>query len=158
MAAGTRDVRSYSTAAASLGNSFVVTKDLDMADVVTVKGSAIENGEVAQLIDIKKGTFVHGVSLEVLDAGAGTTLTCAVGDGSSTAGFVAASDAKAAVGTVYGPAQITLSEGTPNTYVPAYAGGKLYDADDTLDVLIGYNTVSKLAKVRVTAICSRVKA
>ncbi len=156
MAAGTRDLTDKSIAAASTGAVFKMVKELDFADIAAVKGGDIEANEIAQLVNVPAGTIVHSVVLEVVKAGAGTTLTAQVGDGDNALGFIGTSDLTAEAGTLYGLAN-TLTDGTPNVADPAYFGGKLYTAADTIDVkVIGYNTVTALPTVRLVAICSNV--
>lgn len=156
MAAGTRDLTDKSTSAASTGAVFKLTKELDFNDIVTVKGGAIEANEIAQLISVPAGTLVLSVVMEMVVAGAGTTLTAQVGDGGNALGFIGTSDMTAEAGTMYGPAN-TLDDSATPVADPAFFAGKLYTAADTIDVkVIGYNTVSALPTVRVTAVCTDV--
>lgn len=156
MAAGTRDLTTKGSAATGLGSVFPITKTIDFADIVAVKGAAIEANEIAQVLSIPAGTYLTGVMVEIVTAGVGSTLTAQVGDGDNALGFIGTSDLTAAAGTVYGPAN-TLTEGSPNVASPAYFGGKAYATADTLDIkVIGYNTVTALPVVTITAMCARI--
>lgn len=76
------------------------------------------------LMSVPKGTRVLSVSALVKVASAGTTSTIAIGDGTATGGFIAATDADAtAAGTLVDGAGTML----------ANAGGRLYLVDDTID-------------------------
>jgi len=113
----------------------------------------IVDANVLQCLKVKAGMRVCGVTIQIVSAGTGTaTLTGDVGDGADTDGWssAAAYDLKAAVKTVY-------------QSVPAddysVLGGKLYIADDTIDVLLalGGGTVTAAVKFRIWADCEYVK-
>lgn len=78
-------------------------------------------------IPVKAGTFVHAVSTFVSQAftTSGSNAALNVGDGSSTSGFLATTDC---VLQTIDTAVTTSAAGGE-----AYAGGKYYSADDTID-------------------------
>lgn len=110
----------------------------DAAAGTLTKGSALAANDVAQLINIKAGTFVLAVSYKVL-AVEGGTFTFSVGDGASTAGYASAINGN------------TLAEGVSfnATTTPALGVGKYYSADDTIDLLVASGAPAK-ARVAVT--------
>lgn len=104
--------------------------ELDWADVLTTKGSALAASDVIQALQIPANTFVMAAGIEVVTAADSTALTLDLGDGSDADGFVDGDDGKT---TGYNVRTLTLTEGTPNT-VTGYSSGKFYSAADTLDV------------------------
>jgi hypothetical protein len=85
---------------------------------------AVASGSTDVLMSVPKGTRILSVSILVKVASAGTTSTIAIGDGTASGGFLAATDADAtAAGTMVDGAGTML----------ANAGGRLYLVDDTID-------------------------
>jgi hypothetical protein len=81
-------------------------------------------GSTDVLMNVPLGLRVLSVSARVRVASAGTTSTIAIGDGTASGGYIAATDADAtAAGTMVDGAGTML----------ATAGGKLYTAADTID-------------------------
>lgn len=91
--------------------------------------------DVATLIDIPAGTFVHKVFIHVITADASQTLN--VGDGADPDGYVAAAD----VGTA----------DTRAMGAGAFAAGKFYTAADTIDLEVPATMAFDTLKVRVVA-------
>lgn len=85
---------------------------------------AVGSGETAALLTVQAGDRVLACSARVKTASAGTTSTLAIGDGTATGGYIAATDLDA---TVAG----TLVDGGGTML--ANSGGKLYTALDTID-------------------------
>lgn len=115
----------WGTSGFGFGNFAVLKFHVDMADVTselaaTVDGSA---SDVIQLWDIPAGTHILGVRVNVTTA-EGATATVAVGDGDSTAGYLAAFSINAVAD------KMTLTS-------DAYGAtcGRTYADTDTLDLL-----------------------
>lgn len=95
--------------------------------------AALASADVLEIIPIaaKSLVMVAGMDVTTLNTAAATI---ALGDGTSTAGYLAAS----AIGAVSSFAGVgALVEGTPNTFLPALGNGKYYSAADTIDALFG---------------------
>lgn len=107
------------------------------------------SGDVVQALSIPANTFVQKAFCNIVTAEGGA-LTAELGDGADANGWDVQVDLNAAAGTITAPS-MALSEGTPNTYTDAYAPGKLYDAADTIDLVLG--GAADAAVVDVYAIC-----
>jgi hypothetical protein len=111
--------------------------ELDFAAIVAARSAAgataLTSTDVLQVISLPAKTLVLAVGADVTTA-EGATLTLDVGDGSDTDGWLDGINANSA--TSYCSIAPALTEGTPNTLVPAYGQGKYYTAADTIDVLI----------------------
>lgn len=91
--------------------------------------------ETAALFNVAAGVRVISASYRVkTNAAAGTDSTASLGDGSGVASFVAAIDTELG----------TLGDGA-GAYL-ANAGGKLYTADDTIDVTYAHGTTPGATK------------
>ncbi|MDN5937702.1 MAG: hypothetical protein L0H83_03485 [Salinisphaera sp.] len=86
--------------------------------------------DVFQALPVQAGWFVQDVCVDVETADDGTA-TIDVGDGADTDGYLNDLDVTATGKTV---SVLALTEAAPNT-VTGYTAGKLYAADDTIDVL-----------------------
>lgn len=110
--------------------------------------AAVGAGETAAIFQVKKGTRVWAAGMQCLVAAAASTdTTLAVGDGTSTAGYIAATD---------------LETTTAGTVVPGVgallnqSGGKLYTVDDTVDALYAGTTFgATLPRYRIWIVVSR---
>lgn len=160
MAAGTRDFTAGTLTARPASytlNPFLIKQKIDLADVVKLKGSALEADEIIQAIKVPAGTFVQRVLVKVVTAATGTALTANVGDGDSATGYDAEINLKATAGTITTSTNaFTLAEGTPNviTVTDAYNAGKAYTAEDTIDVKLATVTdVTAWPVIEVTAVC-----
>lgn len=110
---------------------------LDFPDIVVARAAAgvaaLASADVLEVIPVAAKSLVMAVGMDVTTLNTAAA-TIALGDGSSTAGYLAAS----AIGAVSSFAGVSaLTEGTPNTFVPAYGLGKYYSAADTIDALFG---------------------
>lgn len=109
---------------------------IDLAKEAEAAGiSAFSATDTLAFVEVPAGTFVYRVMVRVLKVEGGT-LTADIGDGTDPDGFVDGVDLNA---LGYNAGVAALTEGTPNTFT-GYTGGKLYTADDTLDLLINNNT------------------
>lgn len=104
--------------------------------------------DVVKVLPVAAGTFVAKVLCRIVRAAAGTAATATIGDGDNADGFETEVDLKGAADTVTSDG-LGLTEGTPNTLVDAYAGGKYYAAADTLDLTLTYDTVTDGGKVEL---------
>jgi hypothetical protein len=106
---------------------FVMTKVVDLSKT-TARGAA----DVDEVLHVAKGTFVLAVFVKLITA-EGATLTIDVGDGADSDGWLDNADMNAAAPAYYA-SSLALTEGTPNTFTRPYAAGRLYTADDTIDI------------------------
>lgn len=110
---------------------------LDFPKIVAARSAAgvaaLASADVLEIIPVAAKSLVMAVGMDVTTLNTAAA-TIALGDGASTAGYLAAS-AIGAVGSFAGVSALT--EGTPNTFVPAYGLGKYYSAADTIDALFG---------------------
>lgn len=118
----------YGGAGMGFGAFNVLKLHVDMEEIsdelnATIDGSATD---VVELWDIPQGCHINSVLMDVTTV-EGATATVAVGDGTSTAGFMAATSINALTTTTMGGTIITDAFGA--------VGGKLYLATDTLDLL-----------------------
>lgn len=91
--------------------------------------AAIAAADVLQVVGVKAGTYVPYVALQVVTA-EGATGTVDVGDGDDTDGFLNNTDINAVGRTA---SLVTTA------YSVAVGGGKWYNADDTIDVVVNDN-------------------
>ena len=111
--------------------------------------------DVAAMIDVGDGEIVLLVALEVLTVG-GATLTIDVGDGSNVDGYLDGVNGNLAGGFYVSMATYTNGTGDLDVATANHAqllaimGGKLYAADDTIDLLI--NNTNAVAKLRLSAL------
>jgi hypothetical protein len=116
---------------------FVLENLVDLALVAT--------GDVVQALLIAAGTKVLDVIVKVVTP-CGLVATATVGDGTSAAGFDASTNLNATAGT--------LTNGLGGTDALMTAGGKLYTADDTIDLTCTIAAGPIVAgKVLVKALC-----
>jgi hypothetical protein len=95
--------------------------------------AALASADVLEVIPVPAKALVMAVGMDVTTINTAAA-TIALGDGASTAGYLAAS----AIGTIGSFAGVSaLVEGTPNTFLPAFGLGKYYSAADTIDALFG---------------------
>lgn len=91
---------------------------------------AVANTDVVQALNVSAGDRVIALTMEVVTEN-GEASTFDVGDGVDPNGYLGAFDADTAGFTAM---ELLLLEAAPNT-VATYTGGKLYTADDTIDLL-----------------------
>lgn len=113
----------------------IVSVTLDWADITASRTAesqtAIGAGDGLAALVIPAKTRVLGVGLDVTTAEGGT-LTIDVGDGSDADGWLDGVDGNAVASYYSTP---VLTEGAPNTIVPAYGLGKYYSAEDNIDLI-----------------------
>lgn len=110
---------------------------LDFPKIVLARAAAglaaLASADVLEVLPVPAKSLVLAVGMDVTQLNTAAA-TIALGDGASTAGYLAAS----AIGAVSSFASVSaLVEGTPNTFLPAYGLGKYYTAADTIDALFG---------------------
>jgi hypothetical protein len=120
---------------------------VDMAEVAaeaaaTIAGSA---NDVVELWHIPQGCMIHAVLVDVTKA-EGATATMAIGDGASTAGYMAAGSINALT--------TTTMLGSIGTDAYCAYGGKLYLAADTLDLLFATDTDIDTAVFDLYVMCT----
>lgn len=117
---------------------YVVDQDVDIADVLTAKGSALAASDVVTVLRVPAGTLIMAGGVEIVTPGDSTTLTYDVGTGVDADVFVDGVDGKSAAGT-YAQA--------PAAYQPVLAV-----AEDTVDVTLATLTGTlTTGKIRVWA-------
>lgn len=108
----------------------VVDVKLDFAAIAAARvaagQAAIGAADVLELIPVRAGTWVQLVALQVTTA-EGAAATADMGDGTTPAGYLSNVDLNA-IG--FTGSLIT------STYSVAVGGGKLYAADDTIDMVV----------------------
>lgn len=113
------------------------------ADRAAAGQAAIGAADVLELFGIKAGIWVPVVAIQTVTA-EGAAATCDLGDGTSAAGYASNHDLNA-VGWSSSLATVALSLAT--------AGGKLYTADDTIDMVVDSASVDvAVANVFVTMV------
>ena len=100
---------------------YLVEVELDYADALVKKGSALAAADIVQLIQIPAGTVVLGAGAQIKTAADSTTLTVSVGTGVDDNEWVDALDGKATAGTY----------GTDLSASPVW---NTYPTADTIDV------------------------
>lgn len=147
MAAGNRDLTQRSQSGSSdtkdliLGSWQTKCKIFSVADIIAVKGSAIEANEVAQLVDVRAGDIVANVRAFIITQCTNTSGNTSVefGDGDDTDGFltVQTSVEDVTAGNKIGtPGAFTVSQLAEAPYTVSSPNGKLYTAADTIDMKI----------------------
>lgn len=128
---------------------FTVSRTIDMSAI-----TGLATGDVLQVLNIEAGTLVRKVLTKIDVALVGTSGSVTVGDGADADGWDTTVDLKGTAGTV-SQTQLGLTEGTPNVLVDAFAAGKIYTADDTIDLALTSNTVTTYGTVTVIALCTK---
>lgn len=125
------------------GKSYVMSNEVDLT------GGAIVQGDVYQCLSIPANTLVESVHIVSLTPAVGTTLTTNIGDGGSTAGWMASFDGKSAAGT-YDHSTV----GTDARSVAAN-NGYFYDSADSIDIVMTTATaITAGPKFKIFAVCS----
>jgi len=125
--------RKLGTGVAAMGrhvNMMENTLDCDTTNVT--------NGDTVQVLSLAAKTVVLGIGMEVITVEGGT-LTVDVGDGDDPNGYLSGANGNAAAGH-----ETSFDNST------AYAGGRLYTAADTIDVL--FNNAADAAVLRFWAL------
>lgn len=133
----------WGTSGDGFGRFSVMKFHCDMGAIATSLAATIDGSasDVVQIWDIPVGCHILSVLLDVTTA-EGATATVAIGDGTSTAGYLAATSINAVAKT-----------GTIITDAFGAVGGKLYAATDTLDLLFATAADIDTAVFDVYAIC-----
>ena len=109
--------------------------------------------DILQVLQVKAGTYVLLAGVEVLVV-EDSTATIDLGDGDNSDGYLDGSDIEAAVGYFASAPAITSGTGTVITIITttlySNLGGRLYTANDTIDVIVNNNVDT--GKIRVFAI------
>jgi hypothetical protein len=100
----------------------------------------LAQNEVAQLIAVKAFDYVMNVTARVITADAAST-TCDIGDGATTDGYIDGMDTATANAT---DASMASAE--------AFAKGKMYAADDTIDLKAMHASGLTTGVIEVTAL------
>ena len=114
--------------AAGVNKVSLLSVELDFAAITAARAAAgataLTSGDVIEALPIPANTMVLAVGLDVSTAEGGT-LTVDVGDGADPDGYLDGVDANAVAGYA-----TNAAAGTPT----GLAGGKYYNAADTIDV------------------------
>ena len=125
------------------GGVYVLKNTVDMTDVIAntdVTGAATD---VIQCLPIPANTLVTDVIVEITTVSGVASSTLDIGDGSDADGWDAAI-AATALATIKGD----------GAYCRQTAGGKVYTADDTIDVTIKVAaTVLSALEFKIWAVC-----
>ena len=120
---------------------------LDFPKIIAARAAAgaaaLTSSDVIQVIPVPAKTLVSGVGMEIITVGASGSL--ALGDGTAGAGYLAATVSTST--GMFGGAPV-LSSGA---FAPTLSGGKVYSAEDTIDVTLS-TAVPSAAVVRVFAL------
>lgn len=112
----------------------------------TVDISEAANADVYQIFQVKDGICCFGVFTKIVTPNdAGTSSAADIGDGDGSSSYDTAIDLKAAAGTR------TKSVGGTDAY--ATQEGKLYTADDTIDLTFAVTGTNTAGEIEVTAYC-----
>lgn len=129
----------------------VVDIKLDFAAIKTDRANksqtALAAADVLELIPVRAGTWVPAAFMQTTTV-EGAAATFDLGDGATAAGFISNHD-----GNAIGWSSNLIT----TTYSVATAGGKLYTADDTVDVIVDNNNVD-VAVLQVFAILVDLRA
>lgn len=123
------------------GESMLIENILDFSS--NGPGSVLA-ADVVQALKVPADCLVTHVQVTVLHA-EGATCTATVGDTDSAAAWDASTDLNATAGTV------TYSAAGTDAYA---TGGKIYQADDTIDLVMGHDTDH--AVILVTAVIHKI--
>ncbi len=122
----------------------VVERVLDFADIAVKRAAAgqaaLAADDVLEVIPVKAGQYVQFVAAEVITP-EGETATFDVGDGTTVDGFLDGANGNSA--GYYG-------SNAAEAYAMSEAGGKLYTADDTIDIKL-LTAAYNVAKIRLVA-------
>jgi len=135
------NITSYGVNAVFEQPAYIVRKrKVDLAEAAAKKGSALAANDVIQAIEVQAGEIVVGGYLKVL-TGNGASNVASVGDGDSTAGYLVGTTDINTVATI--PFNGVLLQLGSATF--QMTGGKVYAADDTIDIkLLAGGTVGSV--------------
>ena len=121
---------------------------IDMAEAFAKKGSNLAATDVIQAITVKAGEMVIGCSAKIITA-CSAAMTATIGDGDDADGYVTSVSLNGTAGTVTSTTGALLQSGA-STY--AITQGKVYSADDTIDLVLG-GTAANNGVVEVRVLC-----
>ena len=131
----------------SLNKHYRVDVILDFPKIIAARAAAgaaaLTSTDVIQAIPVPAKTLVSSVGMEIITVGAPGSL--ALGDGTAGAGYLAATVSTST--GMFGGVPV-LSSGA---FAPTLSGGKVYSAEDTIDVTLS-TAVPSAAVVRVFAV------
>ena len=107
----------------------VLSKEIDFADLLVEKGSALAAADVFEALDVPAKCFVLAAGIHPVTAANSTTLTIDLGDGADVDHYV---DGFNAAQTATDSVPITPTTGAAYAQ---HAGMKYYSAADTIDIL-----------------------
>ena len=121
---------------------------IDMADAYAKKGSNLAATDVIQAVTVKAGEMVCSVSAKIITA-CSAAMTATIGDGDDPDGYVTSVSLNGTAGTVTSTTGALLQGGTTPF---AITQGKVYSADDTIDLVLG-GTAANNGVVEVRVLC-----
>ena len=121
---------------------------IDMAEAYAQKGSNLAAADVIKAITLKAGEMVIGCSAKIITA-CSAAMTATIGDGDDPDGYVTSVSLNGTAGTVTSTTGALLQSGS-STY--AITQGKVYSADDTIDLVLG-GTAANNGVVEVRVLC-----
>ena len=121
---------------------------IDMAEAFAKKGSNLAATDVIKAVTVKAGEMVIGCSAKIITA-CSAAKTATIGDGDDPDGYVTSVSLNGTAGTVTSTVGALLQSGT-TTY--AITQGKVYSADDTIDLVLG-GTAANNGVVEVRVLC-----
>lgn len=121
---------------------------IDMAEAYAKKGSNLAATDVIKAITVKAGEMVIGCSAKIITA-CSAAMTATIGDGDDPDGYVTSVSLNGTAGTVTSTTGALLQSGT-SPY--AITQGKVYSAEDTIDLVLG-GTAANNGVVEVRVLC-----
>ena len=121
---------------------------IDMAEAYAKKGSNLAAADVIKAVTVKAGEMVIGCSAKIITA-CSAAMTATIGDGDDPDGYVTSVSLNGTAGTVTSTTGALLQSGT-TPY--AITQGKVYSADDTIDLVLG-GTAANNGVVEVRVLC-----
>ena len=121
---------------------------IDMAEAFAKKGSNLAATDVIKAVTVKAGEMVIGCSAKIITA-CSAAMTATIGDGDDPDGYVTSVSLNGTAGTVTSTTGALLQSGTTPF---AITQGKVYSADDTIDLVLG-GTAANNGVVEVRVLC-----
>lgn len=121
---------------------------IDMAEAYAKKGSNLAAADVIKAVTVKAGEMVIGCSAKIITA-CSAAMTATIGDGDDPDGYVTSVSLNGTAGTVTSTTGALLQSGT-TPY--AITQGKVYSAEDTIDLVLG-GTAANNGVVEVRVLC-----
>ena len=121
---------------------------IDMAEAFAKKGSNLAATDVIKAVTVKAGEMVIGCSAKIITA-CSAAMTATIGDGDDADGYVTSVSLNGTAGTVTSTTGALLQSGTTPF---AITQGKVYSAEDTIDLVLG-GTAANNGVVEVRVLC-----